>query len=396
MPLPPEDELRELFACLPGEPQAARGLIRSRLRLASAALLSAASGRTRRRRTPALAAAALLLGTATAWVLWERGPLPATAPALLSPQGPQRTPQRLEASGGPRAFSPLPGTELLLASGALVRHVDAGLWRLERGACLVFSQGPELSLKAEGWEVRLSHGEAAVRLSGMAGMAKGIAEALLPDACAQESGIEVAVLSGTAILNVHGQEIALEALEAASAADGGASGPRVRALACGEPSSLRAAILASCTSGIPEERLLGAAERRPDGVLLDGRQAPSAWLGAALRAPYCATARLRLTADAPSVLGFCFEVDGKPSFWGVAPSSLRDGQWHDASVVVTPDWVILSLDDAASVRIPRPDFKPNPLQGVAGTGPVAWGGRMEVSGFSLASWWVPEGNHAGK
>jgi hypothetical protein len=117
---------------------------------------------------------------------------------------------------------------------------------------------------------------------------------------------------------------------------------------------------------------------------LDGRRTRAARIAAVPGARYQATLRLR-AKDPQATLGFCFVVDGKSGFWALEGGKYSDGAWHTLHAVVSEGWVTLVADGAVCHRVRRESFKPNPVEGLSGIGPVVWGGRLDAPRFSMGT-----------
>lgn len=298
------------------------------------------------------AVAAAVLIVASGFALRERSGSP--APAAKAPESPP----------SPVAVA---RSQILLASGSrLSRQGD--LAELTQGSCWILADGEEVRLKAGNAMVRLVSGEIILRTRGAA-TAWWFREAL-----AGTPPVEIAVLAGSAELIAGNKTVRLEAGEAW---DG-----ELRRMTSEEPARLREALLAAMGGAPAEPHMLGNVTREGEGWKLEGGDRPSACLASPPAGSYHAAFRLR-AREAPSMLGLCFTVDGRSTLWVPEGALPADGAWHSVRILVSPGWVSVLVDGALCRRLRREAFKPNPVEGLDGVGAAVWGGKAEVSGFTM-------------
>lgn len=310
------------------------------------------------RRWPALAAAALLI-VAGVWGWSGRG-----LPAYDSASGSRGASAALA--------SPEAGVEVLLAHDSRLTKGDGDLWTLSPpGACLVSSDPSEeggFRLLA-GPGLLWIRGEAMVRLSKMS---SPDASCLLSEANAAATEalrLEVAVLSGSARIEGGGESLDL-------------AGGQASRLEPGRTPTLLPLSVEALTC--LKDRVFGAGEDALAGspVLLDGRSGKAVCMSPSTPLCYEAVARVR-ALDPGLTLGFHFLVGGKPGVWITAST---DGAWHRLRISVSDGWVRLEEDGRSILRIPRSDFRANPVDEISGLGIAAWGGRVEVSSLQVVPW----------
>ena len=111
----------------------------------------------------------------------------------------------------------------------------------------------------------------------------------------------------------------------------------------------------------------------------------ASWLADPGASCYSLQVRLRVP-EQPALMGLSFVVDGRDTLWVPEAKDLADGAWHRLCANVSPGWVTLLLDGRLCYRVPRGQFKPNPVAGASGAGVAVWGGSLEVSELRLEPW----------
>lgn len=299
------------------------------------------------------AAAALLLALGGGLWISRREP----SPPAVSPAEPASLAQG-------RLITPAPGAEVLLGQDAALVPQGEG-WVLTQGACLAWVEGHPLRLSAGRMEVTIPEGEVLFRVMRPPWEVSWIGEASAEDPALAE----VLVLSGSAVARSQGEQVVLSPGEAFSL-----SGHRRRVPAWEQAALCEAVLKPSAAALLGEPRVL------------QGSRGMDAWLVSPPASCYQVQVGLRVL-EKPSVAGLSFVVDGQPTVWVPEDQeALADGRRHTLRAAVSPRWVTLLADGRVRHRVPREGFKPNTVQGISGLGAVAWGGRLEVSGFGVESW----------
>ncbi len=347
---------------------------------ASARAMRAAAGipvSVRRWSWASRAAAAGLLLAAGLFLRGRQERIP--APEALSPETSlPRSSGTMETGTQPRLFSPVPGTEILLGAHSLLSRRGAdGPWELARGSCLAYAEGAVLHLAADDLDVAVLEGEVLMRRAAPA----PVAGWLLQEARAGMSApCEALVLAGRAEASLGNRRIPLAEGESLSIDKGGAMAREI--LPPAQRALRRASVSSSGASGIVDARGTGKVRRDASSLTLDGGGGQASWLIPGTAEPYQATLRVRLP-ERSATLGMGFRVGGRTSLWIPDEPGLSDGNWHTLQVTVSGTWVTMTLDGGVRHRAPEAGFKINPALGISGVGPAVWGGRVEVSEFSL-------------
>ena len=344
------------------EPQDAPGPVQERLLEVADAHLKARP----RRLVWVAAAAALLLVVALhgARRSFQKPALPPVVPVAQAVPGPA-----LKTRGA--------GVELLLSADARLEGS-----RLGAGACLAVVQGNGLELEIGPWKVRASAAEFIARIEPES--AEHQASIWMQEAWAGERvRASLAVLSGR--------------VEVTAAGEAGKAGPLVlkagelfvegrgrTVLDAARAASLRDAMfLPSAAPQVP--RAVGNAVRLENGtgwrVLSEGGR-PSACLLGVPGEPYEASLRLK-AASKPFALGLSAWVGGQGVLLPLEAPRLWDGEWHCLRLLVTPNWVSVTLDGTLLKRSPRAGFRSNPEAGLEGFGAAVWGGELEVESLEV-------------
>ncbi len=344
-----ETFLKEAFADIreAGEPKDPAGVAQARMQATARGHLAP----PRRRLAWLAAAGALLVATG---LLRTR---------LTSPNAPSPALPAAPAAEGRRFRTPGPGVELLLSAEARLKGN-----RLGAGSCLAMVQEGRLELEVGPWKVRALTAEFVARVAPEAPQASLWMCAAL---AGEGTRASLAVLSGQVEVIEGGRTSIVKAGEHLS------EGGERRVLDAAGAAALREHFFTP-SAGQPAPRTTGNAVRQGDGWRLSGIGSPSACLVGVPDEPYGASLRLR-AGSRPSALGLSARVGTEGVLLPLEDPRLWDGSWHRLGLLVTPNWVSVTLDGDLLRRAPRAGFRPNPGAGLEGFGVAVWGGELDVA-----------------